>query len=469
MKKFQLILLLSCFLTTFSFGQNADFKNAVGLSARVQNGDLLNDNDFEIANSILNVDASFGRNLTPWLNLNVPLGVNLFLNDQVDDKFAGLHADILAQIGMFDRSRIAAPYLYLGPSFILSKDFVEDKLSVFDIAARAGIGANFKVADQFLIGLNVGYNNTFEENQKGSLDAGIGFYYLFGGGGGNKAINVKALNKKDTDGDGIPDLKDECPTAAGVAAFNGCPDTDGDGIVDYLDKCPKEAGTKNTAGCPDKDGDGVADKDDKCPDVAGDLTYSGCPFIDTDGDKIPDNEDDCPEIKGLPRYKGCPDTDGDGVSDNLDKCKDKVGSVEAMGCPDTDGDGIPDADDKCPTKAGTVELQGCPSANQADIDMLTNASRNIKWTEGAFALTTATQSSLDKIVALLKKNKKYTLTVTGYSDDKTTSEEAGNLSKARADEVKSYMVTKGIAEDRITTKAGNYPKISTRKVMFELK
>ena len=470
MKKFHFLLMFSLFFGTIVMAQNADFKNSVGLSARVQNGNLLNDQDFEFASSILNIDASFTRNINSWLNVSVPVGANLFVSDAIDNKFAGIHGDILAQIGLFDRSRIAAPYLYLGPSFILSKDFVEDKLSVFDIAARAGIGANFKIADQFLIGLNIGYNNTFDENQKGSLDAGIGFYVLFGGsGGGNKAINLKQLSKKDTDGDGIVDIKDECPTSPGVAAFNGCPDTDGDGIVDYLDKCPTEAGTKNTGGCPDKDGDNVADKDDKCPDVAGDITYGGCPFIDSDGDKVPDNEDDCPQVKGLARYRGCPDTDGDGVPDNIDKCKDKVGTVETMGCPDTDGDGIPDSEDKCPTKAGTAELNGCPSANQADLDILTNASRSIKWTDGAFALNSTSQSAIDKVIALLKKNKKYSLIITGFSDDKTLVDEVGNLSKSRADEVKSYMVSKGITEDRITAKAGNLPKISTRKVMFELK
>ena len=148
---------------------------------------------------------------------------------------------------------------------------------------------------------------------------------------------------------------------------------------------------------------------------------------------------------------------------------DKVDKVETMGCPDTDGDGIPDSEDKCPTKAGTAELNGCPSANQADIDILTNASRSIKWTDGAFVLNSTSQSAIDKVIALLKKNKKYSLVITGFSDDKTLVDEVGNLSKSRADEVKSYMVSKGITEDRITAKAGNLPKISTRKVMFELK
>jgi outer membrane protein OmpA-like peptidoglycan-associated protein len=68
---------------------------------------------------------------------------------------------------------------------------------------------------------------------------------------------------KDTDGDGIPDANDACPTQAGPAssdpAKNGCPlpkDTDGDGIMDDVDKCPNEPETFNgyqdSDGCPDE-------------------------------------------------------------------------------------------------------------------------------------------------------------------------------------------------------------------------
>lgn len=45
----------------------------------------------------------------------------------------------------------------------------------------------------------------------------------------------------DSDGDGVPDSRDECPgTPRGVKVDEvGCPlDTDGDGVPDYLDECP---------------------------------------------------------------------------------------------------------------------------------------------------------------------------------------------------------------------------------------
>lgn len=72
--------------------------------------------------------------------------------------------------------------------------------------------------------------------------------------------------RKDTDGDGIPNDSDACPTQKetvnGYLDSDGCPDTvpsatdtDGDGIVDNVDGCPAEAETVNgyqdLDGCPD--------------------------------------------------------------------------------------------------------------------------------------------------------------------------------------------------------------------------
>lgn len=82
--------------------------------------------------------------------------------------------------------------------------------------------------------------------------------------------------KRDVDGDGVPDASDRCKLEFGEARFNGCPDTDGDGIVDDQDACKYEKGPDYTNGCPDRDNDGVADKVDACPDEYGELR-NGCP------------------------------------------------------------------------------------------------------------------------------------------------------------------------------------------------
>jgi outer membrane protein OmpA-like peptidoglycan-associated protein len=87
---------------------------------------------------------------------------------------------------------------------------------------------------------------------------------------------------KDTDGDGVPDVDDLCPDAAGPADRHGCPvftDRDADGVADDIDRCPELPGPKENFGCPwpDRDGDRVADKDDKCPDEPGSPENQGCP------------------------------------------------------------------------------------------------------------------------------------------------------------------------------------------------
>ena len=83
-------------------------------------------------------------------------------------------------------------------------------------------------------------------------------------------------------------------------------DTDGDGIVDVNDSCPEAAGPIEGLGCPDTDGDGIYDNEDQCPDEPGDVENSGCPIVDADGDGVLDGFDDCPNEPGPAQYNGCP-------------------------------------------------------------------------------------------------------------------------------------------------------------------
>ena len=62
-------------------------------------------------------------------------------------------------------------------------------------------------------------------------------------------------------------------------------------------------------GCPipDTDGDGINDEEDKCPTVPGVAKYQGCPVPDRDKDGIPDDEDNCPDVPGVREQNGCPE------------------------------------------------------------------------------------------------------------------------------------------------------------------
>jgi outer membrane protein OmpA-like peptidoglycan-associated protein len=116
---------------------------------------------------------------------------------------------------------------------------------------------------------------------------------------------------KDTDGDGVPDIDDLCPTVPGPKENHGCPvvtDKDGDGVPDDVDRCPDVPGPKENFGCPwpDRDGDGVPDNKDACPDVPGPAENAGCPWADRDHDGVPDKDDECPDVPGPADNKGCP-------------------------------------------------------------------------------------------------------------------------------------------------------------------
>src|SRR5205807_6257047 len=61
----------------------------------------------------------------------------------------------------------------------------------------------------------------------------------------------------DTDGDGVPDASDNCPSTPNPDQA----DSDGDGVGDVCDNCK----TKPNPRQEDKDGDGVGDACDNCP------------------------------------------------------------------------------------------------------------------------------------------------------------------------------------------------------------
>lgn len=61
----------------------------------------------------------------------------------------------------------------------------------------------------------------------------------------------------------------------------------------------------------DTDGDGIFDEDDACPTEPEDFDRfedaDGCPDLDNDGDGILDLDDACPDVPGAPENDGCPD------------------------------------------------------------------------------------------------------------------------------------------------------------------
>ena len=120
------------------------------------------------------------------------------------------------------------------------------------------------------------------------------------------------------------------------------PDTDGDGVSNATDKCP----TVYNPDQLDTDEDGVGDACDNCP-----LVYNP-EQLDIDSDGVGDGCDD--------------DIDGDGVSNATDNCPTEYNPEQL----DTDGDGVGDACDACPgTVPGlTVDASGCSQAVAGDFN-----------------------------------------------------------------------------------------------------
>jgi outer membrane protein OmpA-like peptidoglycan-associated protein len=330
----------------------------------------------------------------------------------------------------------------------LSDAVISDKL--YKANAALGVGILFQLTDRVGVEVANTINAPMFDGWDGITQGNNDLYLQHSAG---LIFNLK--KPKDTDKDGVPDKKDNCPDTPtnAVVDSKGCPvDSDGDGVVDYLDTCPNLAGLAQFNGCPDTDGDGVADKDDKCPDVPGVVRFAGCP--DSDDDGIQDSEDKCPNQKGLDIFKGCPDTDGDGVEDAKDKCPDTPTGVkvDATGCiPDTDGDGINDVDDDCPTLAGVKSNNGCPEIKAEVQQLFQKALQGIQFTSGRALIKPVSFPILDAIVKVMNENPSYKLLIGGHTDDVGSDATNLTLSKNRADAVANYLITKGITPLRISS------------------
>jgi len=321
-----------------------------------------------------------------------------------------------------------------------------------------GGGVRWLLSDHFGLRLDGRFvytdvGGSVDEGQT-NIEATAGVVFAWGGG-----------PPADTDRDGVPDRKDDCPgTPLGATVdLRGCPkDSDGDRVFDGIDACPDTASgcPVDDKGCPlDSDGDGVIDCQDKCAGTVKGCAVdaAGCPK-DEDGDRVCDGTDTCAGTATgcTVDATGCPtDEDGDGVCDGIDECAGTVKgcTVDAAGCPkDEDGDRVCDGVDKCPgTLAGrTVDTVGCEVLfvpEKGDLVL-----EGVTFENDSAQLEPESVATLDSVAASLVAWSEVRVEVEGHTD--STGSDAYNLelSQRRAEAVRDYLVGKGVDAARLAAK-----------------
>jgi hypothetical protein len=157
------------------------------------------------------------------------------------------------------------------------------------------------------------------------------------------------IGRRDTDGDGVPDISDNCLNTVNPSQL----DSDNDGLGDACDNCP-------TTVNPDQ-----ADLDDDGQGDACDLDKDGDGIPEDDGDGVDDPctgggtancDDNCPGVYNPDQL----DADSDGVADACDNCPDEYNPDQAdFG----DSDDVGDLCDNCPTTKN-------PGQQDADLDLV---------------------------------------------------------------------------------------------------
>jgi OmpA-OmpF porin, OOP family len=330
-----------------------------------------------------------GAEWNRWLVTEIGVGMLPYKSDGDSNTALDYHGSVLLQL---NRDGLV-PYLGLGGGAY--HNISGGRGTDLDYEVHYALGARYMVTDW--LALRAEARHLMTDGYEGS---GVANNLLFTGG-----IDIFAWRADDGDPEAEPEPMD----------------SDGDGIIDANDACPELVGHASASGCPDRDGDGVTDINDACPNTP-----------------------------GLTEKKGCPDSDGDGIIDSSDACPNTFGLSSLGGCPDRDGDGIADGSDECPDQRGTVELKGCPVPMPDEVrKSFEGALEGIYFKTGSAEIQSRSFPVLDRTVETLLKYEGVTVGIEGHTDSRGKDDANRELSQSRAEAVRDYLVSKGVAAGRL--------------------
>jgi outer membrane protein OmpA-like peptidoglycan-associated protein len=222
----------------------------------------------------------------------------------------------------------------------------------------------------------------------------------------------------------------------------------------------------------DKDGDGILDDTDECVDDPEDFDQfedeDGCPEDDNDLDGIADKIDGCPndpeDMDGFEDDDGCPDddNDADGLADKIDQCPDEAedqdGFEDDDGCPDCDNDedGVPECPeeiDLCPDEPAETK-DGCPQKYKLVVVTKTKIElkQTVYFQTSRAKIRKKSHALLNEVGQALMDNPSITVRIEGHTDSRGKDKFNMKLSQLRAESVRTYLIGRGVPEDRMVAK-----------------